>query len=198
MIPPPPLKLNLGSGQNPQAGYLNVDKFGSPDMKWDLEVFPWPWADDSVDEILMIHVFEHLGQAVGTYFQIIKEIYRVCRHTALIHIIVPHPCHDDFLSDPTHVRSFTPYSFEFFSQARNRKWQAEKNPDSPLGIYLGVDLVSELIQVDLDEPWLSQSQAGKISDAQVRQAVSQLRNVAKQIQFKLRVSKNPAPAAIGD
>jgi len=54
------LKLNLGSGQHPQPGFVNVDKLGEPDLKCDLEVFPWPWPENSVSEILLIHVLEHL------------------------------------------------------------------------------------------------------------------------------------------
>ena len=51
------LKLNLGSGRNPQTGYLNVDKYGEADLKCDLESFPWPWeagtlSSSDVDELV--------------------------------------------------------------------------------------------------------------------------------------------------
>src|SRR5438128_1961143 len=95
-----PLRLNLGSGQNPKPGYINVDKSGSPDLKWDLEQFPWPWEDSSVDEIQLIRVLEHLGESTATFFKIIQELYRVCKNGAIIDIAVPHPRHDDFLGDP--------------------------------------------------------------------------------------------------
>src|SRR5947208_13026944 len=105
MSTPPagPLKLNLGCGQNHRPGYVNVDRAGSPDVKWDLEQFPWPWEDSSVGEVVMFHVLEHLGESTATYLKIIQEIYRVCQDGAAIQITVPHPRHDDFLNDPTHV-----------------------------------------------------------------------------------------------
>jgi hypothetical protein len=37
------LRLNLGGGNNRLPGYLNVDKFGDPDLRFDLETFLYPW-----------------------------------------------------------------------------------------------------------------------------------------------------------
>ena len=58
------MKLNLGCGHDHKEGYVNVDvsDLGKPDMVVDLEVLPWPWQDSSIDEILIKHTLEHLGQ----------------------------------------------------------------------------------------------------------------------------------------
>ena len=55
----PGLRLNLGCGFKQLEGYVNVDRFGNPDLKFDLETFPWPWLDNSVIEIKLIHILEH-------------------------------------------------------------------------------------------------------------------------------------------
>ena len=136
------LKLNLGCGQFPKEGYLNVDKYGEPEFRFDLETFPWPWADNSVEHIILHHVLEHLGAATDIYLKIIGELYRVCKVGALIDITVPHPRHEDFIGDPTHVRAITPYSFRLFSKAFNKVSTA-----SPLGSLLNVDF--ELVNVDM-------------------------------------------------
>ena len=110
------LKLNLGCGSKKLDGYLNVDKFGEPDMVFDLETFPWPWEDSSVSKILLSHVLEHLGQDTDIYLNIIKELYRVCKNNAEILVIVPHPRHDTFMTDPTHVRPITVDGLIMFSK----------------------------------------------------------------------------------
>lgn len=133
------LRLNLGCGMNHEPGFVNVDKYGEPDVRHDLETFPWPWPDDSVEEIALTHVLEHLGQDPNVFIGIMKEMYRVCRDGATIRIIVPHPRNDDFLADPTHVRAIMPLTLALFSQRRNRDWVARGCANSPLGLYHGVD-----------------------------------------------------------
>ncbi|HLO64329.1 MAG TPA: hypothetical protein VK165_15330, partial [Azonexus sp.] len=98
------LKLNLGCGRRKREGFVNVDSQAGcqPDLVLDLEKTPWPWPDDSVDEIDLIHVLEHLGQAPEVYLGVMKELWRVCCDGARIRIMVPHPRSDDFLNDPTH------------------------------------------------------------------------------------------------
>jgi hypothetical protein len=133
------LKLNLGCGERHLAGYVNVDKYGNPDLRHDLEEFPWPWADNSVTEIQLIHVLEHLGQSTDVYLGIIREIYRVCQPGARIRIVVPHYRHELFFDDPTHVRAITPMGIQLFSQRLNRIWIEQGAANSPLGLQLGVN-----------------------------------------------------------
>jgi ubiquinone/menaquinone biosynthesis C-methylase UbiE len=189
------LKLNLGCGQNHLPGYVNVDKYGEPDVRCDLEEFPWIWADNSVNEVVLHHVLEHLGETTAVYLGILKELYRICQPDAIVHITVPHPRHDDFLNDPTHVRAVTPDSLALFSKKNNREWAELKAANSPLGFYLNVDF--ELVHTDylLDEPWLSQYKAGDIDHDDIWLAGRQFNNVFKQIEMTLKVVKKDADSA---
>lgn len=55
------LKLDLGCGQNPREGFEGVDLYGEKAKhRVDLFRFPWPWADNSVDEINCSHFLEHV------------------------------------------------------------------------------------------------------------------------------------------
>ena len=95
------MNLNLGCGNKILEGYTNVDKYDyyNCDVVHDLETFPYPFEDNSVDNILLCHVLEHIGQDPEIFNNILTELYRICKPEASIDIIVPHPRHDDFISD---------------------------------------------------------------------------------------------------
>ncbi len=183
------MKLNLGCGHERLAGYLNVDKFAEPELRVDLEVFPWPWASDSVDEVRLHHVLEHLGQSSEVYLGVMKELYRVCRADARIAITVPHPRHDDFLIDPTHVRPILAQSFQLFSKRKCLDWQARGISNTPLALYLGVDFEVERVAQTPDPQWVAQLQAGKVTLAELEVMAQQINNVLKQTDVTLRVVK---------
>ena len=116
------MKLNLGCGSKILKGFVNLDKFEyyKPDIVHDLEKFPYPFEENSVDEILLSHVLEHIGQDPETFNLIIKELYRICKNSSLIDIRVPHPRHDDFISDPTHVRPITILGLSLYDKELNK------------------------------------------------------------------------------
>jgi len=57
-----PIKLNMGSGDRVE-GYVNVDVRPEvrPDVLWDLEKTPYPWGDNSAEEIIWKDSLEHLS-----------------------------------------------------------------------------------------------------------------------------------------
>lgn len=192
------MKLNLGCGYRKSPDFLNVDHSPvcEPDLVLDLEATPWPWPDDSVDEVVLFHVLEHLGRDPNVYFAIIKELYRVCRADALIRIAVPHPRHDNFQDDPTHVRAISPQSMTLFSKKANDQWKANGDANSPLAHQLGVDFELEESIVDLAEPYRTDYREGRISKEAMDLLLSERNNVATAYHINLRVRKQAvAPAA---
>ena len=183
------LKLNLGCGMNLLPGFINVDKFGAPDVKHNLETFPWPWPDNSVEHVVMQHVLEHLGQTTETYFKIISELYRICKGGGKIYITVPHPRHDSFLNDPTHVRAITENGLELFSKTKNRQWVKEKRPNSPLGLYLDVDFSIVSANFFLTPEWQEKLDSKACSPEAIYEAIQRYNNVVKETQIILEVIK---------
>lgn len=185
------MKLNMGCGHNKLPDFTNVDRFSEcgPDMVVDLEVVPWPWPDNSVDEVLFNHSLEHLGADPRVFLSIMKELYRVCRKDALIRINVPHPRHDSFIGDPTHVRIISPDVLGLFSKRNNDEWQSTGAANSPLAHYLGVDFETEATEISLDEPYLSLHAQGRMTFDQILLAMKEKNNVATEFRLKVRVRK---------
>jgi len=183
------LKLNLGCGTNHKKGYVNVDKYGKPDLLFNLESCPWPWMNNSVGEVLLNHVLEHLGRTIENYFEIIQELYRVCADGAKIDIVVPHPRHDDFISDPTHVRAITPLGLSLFSKTLNRKWAKEHRANSQLALEFDVDFEIEKVNLGLEKEWADKLDSGKLTALQIHEIATRYNNVIKEIQIILRVKK---------
>jgi SAM-dependent methyltransferase len=111
------IKLNLGCGRHPLAGWVNVDAVALPgvDVVADLDRCrdtPLPFPDASADEFLLAHVLEHLADPLG----LMQELHRIARQGAVATIRCPYGSSDDADEDPTHVRRYFTGSFGYFSQ----------------------------------------------------------------------------------
>ena len=72
------VKLNLGCGGSRVEGYINVDLYSEArDLQCDLSKFPYPFKDNSADEIVMSHVIEHLSWQITE--RVLEEVYRILK-----------------------------------------------------------------------------------------------------------------------
>ena len=70
------LKLDIGGGAYPRGnGFLNVDILPCADIRHDINQTPWPFDDQSVDEVYSSHCVEHVSSFVG----FIREVARICK-----------------------------------------------------------------------------------------------------------------------
>ena len=109
------LKLNLGCGQRKIDGFIGVDSNlnVTADIAHDLNKFPYPFADNSVDEIIMDHVLEHLNDPI----KIIIELYRISKDGAKIKIKAPHfSCN---WLHPGHKSAISTMLFDYFNPESN-------------------------------------------------------------------------------
>jgi methyltransferase family protein len=183
------VKLNLGSGLRKLDGYVNVDKYGDADVLHDLERFPWPWQDSSVDEVMLVHTLEHLGREPDVFIGVVKELYRVCKPGAIVKIHVPHPRHDSFIADPTHVRPITADVMRLFDREQCEAWRRENRSNTPLALYHGVDFRITSHEQVPDEPFATLVKQGKMSQNELAIAARSQNNVIAEIRLTLEVRK---------
>lgn len=185
------MKFNMGCGHNRRDGYVNVDSMAPchPDEVWNLEQTPWPWPDGCAEEVLFIHSLEHMGQDPAVFLAMMKELYRICAPGCRIHIHVPHPRHDDFIGDPTHVRPITPGLLSLFDRKLNDEWKAKGAANSPLAHYLEVDFTVVESRTMIADTWAERFQRGEISQEDVTLAIRHQNNVAKEFRITLEARK---------
>lgn len=106
------VKLDLACGRNPTDGYEGVDSRKLPGVKHvvDLTVYPWPWADDSVEAILCSHYVEHVADLVA----FMNECGRILQPGGRLTIAHPYQHSDRAWQDPTHVRALNMVSWAYY------------------------------------------------------------------------------------
>jgi SAM-dependent methyltransferase len=103
-----PVILNIGCGLDKIEGMINVDAYEvcKPDVVADLNKL-LPWKDNSVDEILAKHVFEHLDD----FWETFKECIRILKPGGSIEIHVPDESSGNALTYRDHKRIIAQNSF---------------------------------------------------------------------------------------
>lgn len=125
-----PTLLNLGCGTNHLIGYVNVDAYGSPDVVWDLNMFPYPWADNSVDGIEMWHVLEH----IPNWWSAFTECARILKPGGYFQVRVPDESSATALTYRDHLHVFSLRSFHGIrgAQSGTNSWAATEAESVPL------------------------------------------------------------------
>ena len=97
------LKLNLGSGNKRVKNFVNVDMHPEEhiDIVHDLSKYPYPFKDDSVDEIRAWAICEHLHDLDG----FLNECHRILKNEGFINIRVPY-YNSSIAPRPDHVKYF--------------------------------------------------------------------------------------------
>ena len=104
-------KLHLGCGYEIRSGWVNLDLARLPgvDVVHDIEKLPWPFESESFDRISAHQLLEHVE-----YIAVLREALRVLRKGGVFEIIVPHFTSRNNWIDPTHKKTFSIRTFEFF------------------------------------------------------------------------------------
>ena len=112
------LKINLGCGSDYRSGYVNVDHpraVTKKDVAHNLEVLPWPFADNSADEIVMEGSLEHLTFPDEK----INEVHRILKPGGVLIGSVPYAFSDGAVQALEHRWFFTEKSFDYLCEGRS-------------------------------------------------------------------------------
>ncbi|MFA7062270.1 MAG: tetratricopeptide repeat protein [Pedobacter sp.] len=109
------LKLDIACGKNKKPGFTGVDIWEGADIVVDLEKFPWPFEDNSVDEIFCSHYIEHTPDLIS----FANELHRILKIGAKAEIIAPYYSSIRAWQDPTHLRAISENTFLYF----NKDWR---------------------------------------------------------------------------
>lgn len=103
--------LDLGCGARKRKGAVGVDIVHGKDVDivYDLNQYPYPFADNEFDDILFDNSIGHLNSIVKT----IEEAWRISKPGAKITIKAPY-FRSHFAIDPTLIHLFASHSFSYF------------------------------------------------------------------------------------
>ncbi|WP_068776001.1 methyltransferase domain-containing protein [Paenibacillus sp. FJAT-26967] len=96
------MKIDLGCGSRKHPGFIGLDRISLPgvDVECDLNT-GIPCEDHSVDFVMASRSLEYMDDLMG----IMREIYRVCRHKAIVCILAPYAHTSYHLTNP-YFRSY--------------------------------------------------------------------------------------------
>lgn len=118
-------KLDLACGDRKQEGFKGVDIADIPgvDVVQNLRQYPWPWADNSVDEIYCSHYIEHIPMeeinGKDALFCFFDECYRILKPGKSLIIFCPNARCNRAFQDPTHRRFIVGETFLYM----NKEWR---------------------------------------------------------------------------
>ncbi|WFR60918.1 methyltransferase domain-containing protein [Paenibacillus amylolyticus] len=101
------VRIDLGSGENKHTGCIGIDKipYATTDIVHDFNL-PIPLEDNSVDMVMCSHSLQY----VHDLSQVMKEIYRICRHGATVCIVVPYAHASLHMVNPQFKQQFNEHS----------------------------------------------------------------------------------------
>lgn len=108
------LDIGCGRRKTPGAIGIDIDPESSADIIQDLDVVPYPFPDNTFDEVLGIHVMEHVRNPL----RVMAELHRITRPSGIVKLVVPHWTNPDWASDLTHRNCLNSYSFHSLTNSR--------------------------------------------------------------------------------
>ena len=189
------MKYNLGCGADYRFGWINVDRQAAvaPDLVWDLLSFPWPFADESAEEIALIHVLDEVQASPDVTTRFMQELYRICQPGATVSIRNTDPRHADAAMVSGGAGGLTMAAFQSYDLLTNEDWIAKGLRHTPSAVYARVDFPTVGATRYLDARWQERWQSGSMGPEALTTAVLAENNVVASSDIVLRARKPFVP-----
>lgn len=187
-------KIEIGCGKTKTEGYIGMDRFQLPgvDIVADLND-TFPIQDNSVDVVYACHSLEHLDSMEKT----MSEIYRICKHKAIVQVLAPYYYATLNTANFYHVNVFNEDTFRFFTTFPDTGVIDKEEWYSPHSSYWGLsdsDNSTSDIQMELlNMEFFYYKEYVKLADEQKRRARRSFNNVCDQIYYELIINKSGVP-----
>lgn len=148
------LRLDLACGQVCAEGFegVEIEQLEGVKHVHDLTKFPWPFEDNSVDEVRCSHYLEHLdGDEAMAFF---SELHRILKPGAGAIMITPFGGHARAWQDFTHKREVW---FESYFLLSREYREVNKLTHWKYAILKDVDFDIRCLQNQLDPYWAMRS-----------------------------------------
>jgi SAM-dependent methyltransferase len=108
------LDVGCGATKYPGSVGLDISPQTAADVVHDLNLRPYPFDDNSFDQVLMQDVIEHVESPID----VMEELHRICRPGARIQLRTPHYSSVLAYGDPTHKHYFSRIAIESLAKPR--------------------------------------------------------------------------------
>jgi predicted SAM-dependent methyltransferase len=111
-------KLNIGCGYDVKDGYINLDviDYGG-NVIHDMNTFPYPFENNTFDEIYASHILEHLNN----FNKVITELHRILKPDGILIVYAPFFLNTKYFGDPDHKIPFSIRTFDNYEYIENKK-----------------------------------------------------------------------------
>lgn len=138
--------LDLGCGKNKEPGAIGVDNVAldTVDVIHDLLDFPYPFENESIDEVILSHVLEHF--VLDDIIKILNEAGRILKKEGVVTISVPHVYSPVAFTDPGHKTFFTYQTLYYFTKGHAASYRRDlklKNDWEIKKIWTSVNITSD-------------------------------------------------------
>jgi predicted SAM-dependent methyltransferase len=149
------IRLDIGCGDQKQPGFMGMDvrKLEGVDFVHDVQVFPYPFPDNSCLQLLMSHLWEHIEPKFRV--DVMNELWRITKPGGQLLLSCPYATSTGAFQDPTHYPCPNEVTFTYFDPGyplyriyKPKPWKIIQNNYVMMG---NLEIVMETIKDGTEE-----------------------------------------------